>query len=229
MEFTKEHLRGVLLANRHITKDGCWEWTGCLINRDTKSRAHTYGQLRTGQKTRELAHRVSFKVFNGKIPKGKVVMHTCDNGPCFNPEHLSIGTHQDNMVDALEKGRFHGRGKESPLWTMEVGTSMHFKGMPNASYIARKRGIYFSVRRVADGFKVYALKEKPKKQTLAAISRITNLVHVSEVECIQILNRAKTEHGYSYQNTIRAALTFWASSFFAPSTENTPLDDRRAA
>lgn len=51
---------------------------------------------------------------------GKVVMHTCDNPRCINPEHLELGTRQDNMNDMVAKGRqakgrAHGRAKLSEL------------------------------------------------------------------------------------------------------------------
>ena len=43
------------------------------------------------------------------IPAGHVVMHSCDNPRCINIEHLSIGTHSDNTMDASRKGRLSGR------------------------------------------------------------------------------------------------------------------------
>lgn len=37
--------------------------------------------------------------------KGMVVMHTCDNPRCINPEHLLLGSHGDNQKDKVNKGR----------------------------------------------------------------------------------------------------------------------------
>ena len=44
--------------------------------------------------------------------KGKMVLHTCDNRPCINPEHLYLGTHQDNMDDKVSRDRSH-RGRDT--------------------------------------------------------------------------------------------------------------------
>lgn len=37
--------------------------------------------------------------------KGKVVRHTCDNPTCINPDHLCIGTTQDNVADKVARNR----------------------------------------------------------------------------------------------------------------------------
>lgn len=215
---TPSQLKKALLEKRHIATNGCWEWTGCLINGHTRTRAHTYGQMRTGVKTRELVHRVSFRVFVGKIPPGKVVMHLCDNGPCFNPEHLSVGTYQDNTVDAMEKGRFHGAGRKSPLWTMEVGTSMEFSDRDKVSattYIGKSRGIRFSVRQNGSGgCVVYALplKVRVREQAPSGIKFNINayLYGINNREAWKVLETEKERTGAPFVHTIRAALQLWS-------------------
>lgn len=64
------------------------------------------------------AHRVSFLLFKGPIPKGLFVLHSCDIRHCVNPEHLRVGTHEENMRDALVRG--HLRVKLTPEQVIEI-------------------------------------------------------------------------------------------------------------
>lgn len=50
-------------------------------------------------------HRVAYEQAHGQIPPGMVVMHSCDNPPCVNPDHLIIGTQSENVRDMYHKGR----------------------------------------------------------------------------------------------------------------------------
>ena len=94
-----------LLSKMSVNVDtGCWEWTGYKNN-------NGYGTIGIDRRM-VLAHRASFSVFKGPIPKGHVVMHSCDNRKCINPAHLSAGTQSDNIKDALNKGRVVVPSKE---------------------------------------------------------------------------------------------------------------------
>lgn len=75
----------------------CWEWAG------SRNRAG-YGVVRMTDSSFP-AHRVSYELFIGPIPEGWCVCHRCDNPPCCNPNHLFVGTKDDNNQDKVAKGR----------------------------------------------------------------------------------------------------------------------------
>lgn len=66
-------------------------------------------QSREGGKGPYMAHRLSYEAFCGPIPDGMYVMHKCDVPSCINPDHLCLGSHQDNMADRNAKKR-HAHG-----------------------------------------------------------------------------------------------------------------------
>ena len=77
--------------------NGCWNWTGCKTNKG-------YGDLQVDGK-RYLAHRLSYELEYGVFDKNMEILHLCDNPLCCNPKHLKLGTHLENMHDAIIKGR----------------------------------------------------------------------------------------------------------------------------
>jgi hypothetical protein len=76
---------------------GCWRWVG---SKD----ANGYGRLHVGRLP-ELAHRISWALFNGEIPSGAHVLHRCDNPQCVRPDHLFLGNQADNNADKMSKNR----------------------------------------------------------------------------------------------------------------------------
>ena len=82
---------------------GCWIWLGNIGSR-TKNGKNHYGLI--GQRHLK-AHRVSYRVFKGRIPYGKLVLHSCNNSLCVNPEHLRVGSDRDNQKDRYQS-RLYG-------------------------------------------------------------------------------------------------------------------------
>lgn len=78
----------------------CWLWQG------TKN-GYGYGIFLMPGERPVRAHRYAYEFFVGKIPKGKIIMHSCDNPPCVNPKHLRIGTKDENNKDTAKKRRHH--------------------------------------------------------------------------------------------------------------------------
>lgn len=113
--------------------DGCWEWMG------GKFRGN-YGCFWNSKKG-VLAHRFSYELYYGKIPKGILVCHKCDNPLCVRPDHLFLGEHIDNIVDAAEKGRL---GRLHRKLTEEQVREIKRSTLPS-SFFSKKFRVNWSV------------------------------------------------------------------------------------
>ena len=93
----KQQLRNRILQN--VELDGyCWIWQGSTMNSG-------YGRTRGLDGKDASAHRLSYQLFCGDIPKDMCVLHKCDVKTCVNPMHLFLGTKKDNAIDMVQKGR----------------------------------------------------------------------------------------------------------------------------
>jgi hypothetical protein len=96
------------LAERTKRTRRCWLWTGPVGtggygNFQVRLMKHIY--LIAG------THVIAWSLAHDDLPGGLQVMHSCDNRICVRPEHLALGTHQENINDKMQKGR-HPKGSE---------------------------------------------------------------------------------------------------------------------
>jgi hypothetical protein len=99
-----------------VPESGCWIWLGAWDS-------DGYGKLGNGGRNFIAVHRLFYAYYKGEIEDGKSVCHTCDTPCCINPEHLFLGTAQDNAVDREKKrrGRWTKRRREPQRhWSLEA-------------------------------------------------------------------------------------------------------------
>ena len=83
--------------------DVCW-----LSDRSSNSAGYVqFSRNFDGICSYKYQHVIAWEMHNAEpVPEGMVVMHSCDNPGCFNPNHLSVGTPTENTQDSISKGRF---------------------------------------------------------------------------------------------------------------------------
>ncbi|WP_229586300.1 HNH endonuclease signature motif containing protein [Kocuria sp. CCUG 69068] len=108
--------------------NGCWNWTASRVPQG-------YGQF-TVQGAPRRAHRVSYEMAFGPIPKGMEIDHLCFNTSCVNPKHLRVATSQQNKQNRSgpQRNNIHsgvrGVGKNRSGWVVRIGHNgkVHFFG-----------------------------------------------------------------------------------------------------
>lgn len=91
-EFLKERL--LSHVESHDNPESCWIWKD----------SNTYGTVRINGKKYK-SHRLMCQVHHKVDVTGLCVLHSCDNPRCINPNHLRVGTHQENMQDRVLRNR----------------------------------------------------------------------------------------------------------------------------
>jgi hypothetical protein len=135
----------------------CWLWTGYHDPVDG------YGRFRlpTGVTT---AQRAAWVLFHGPIPEGLEACHKCDVRLCVNPEHIFLGTHQENIDDATMKGawdrRIHptnNRGETNGMAKLNREKVIAIRGMvsrESRAVVAKRFGVTVqTITNVAHGYR----------------------------------------------------------------------------
>lgn len=137
------------------TNSGHWMWEGARPGVKHSDR-WKYGAFKLDGKV-ERAHRVAWMLFKGPIPEGLLVCHVCDIPLCVNPDHLFVGTHQDNMKDAMEKRLLAGKRllpNSRPRLNDEMVRKLRFarsKGTPIGELADQYDIEVRSIQRIAKG------------------------------------------------------------------------------
>lgn len=117
--------------------EGCWIWTAF------KNKAG-YGMIGSVGHAVILAHRASWEIHFGPVPKGLFVCHTCDVRACVRPSHLFLGTAAENNADMDKKGRsrYASLGERNPSSKLTDSQVLEIRSA-NGTYeaIGRKYGV----------------------------------------------------------------------------------------
>lgn len=118
---TSERLRAALrrfASHVHVNEAGCWNWTSSQAGGKKFHYSIFRPTLEPGDRNQVYGHRFIFEVCFGVQLDEQVVRHSCDNSICVNPDHLVLGSHDDNMKDAVARDRTsHGTRNSSAKLT----------------------------------------------------------------------------------------------------------------
>jgi len=91
----------LLKSKCHIdAMTGCWNFIG--------DKAQVYPRINFGGRLVRASHAALIIKLGRGLKPGLCALHSCDNTKCANPDHLCEGTHGENRLDAMAKGRFSG-------------------------------------------------------------------------------------------------------------------------
>lgn len=135
MRSESEAVMRALVNYQPVTESGCWLWMGRTSG--------GYGVAPLGARgAKKYAHRLFYEAHVGPIGDGAVICHRCDTPSCVNPDHLFLGTVQDNNHDRMKKGRYLGEWNGRARLTAEQAREItSLQGLVTHKEIAAKYGV----------------------------------------------------------------------------------------
>lgn len=121
-------LESFMARVRKSDSSGCWDWTGQFF----KSGYPCVKVWAAGKTNSVKGNRHAWRLFRGEPGKGHV-LHHCDNKACVNPDHLYLGTHQQNMADSKLRGT-HASGQRSGKFKRFDGTIDRIRDLRTHGY-----------------------------------------------------------------------------------------------
>lgn len=133
----------------------CWEWTGMVTTPEPYGRFSLYGKKYS-------SHRLSYFLSNNTDPKELLVLHTCDNPRCVNPNHLFLGTNADNTADKIKKGRLKAfpKGQKRKESEKRVGTLNHMAKLTEEKVLSIRNSFSKGDERRSELARKYKVSEK---------------------------------------------------------------------
>lgn len=162
-----------------VDKTGdCWLWKGSLTG-------YGYGDfclIPRWKNTKMIrAHRYSYAIHYGEIPSGLCVCHKCDVRNCVRPDHLFLGTIQDNTADMIKKKRHHV-GKKKYSEKFKRGES-HYKALLNRGIVEEVVSLSHECRNKSEIARMLGIGRHLVGNILAGKSwrHVTSDLHMAEL------------------------------------------------
>lgn len=193
---------------RYVQKtETCWNWTGGRVGGRSM---RLYGNFRVGSQSdgtrrRVYAHRWAWEHFRGPIPDGLQVNHHCDNSLCVNPDHLYLGTQDENMHDFQRRGPApeHCRGRQGFVIAVDTREQRPYR-FPLAERRSLKTGDYSIVgledrvaverKRLDELFTITGRDRERFERELERMAELDFAAIMVEADLPQILRGAAFSH-----------------------------------
>lgn len=117
---------------------GCLLWTAAMCSKG-------YGTYAVFRRVVS-AHRFAWELANGEVPDGLCVLHRCDTPACVNIDHLFLGTHHDNALDKVAKGRaWRPRGEKNVKAKLTAANVEAIRSLHAGGYSRRDLSFMYQV------------------------------------------------------------------------------------